>query len=1780
MIKKKVIFNTIILLILLIIGLSVQAHTETRIYSFGEAEKISYNNTTKTLHSYDGFDFVFQENGIIKIYKNGEWQSDLSFLTKIDIYNITASTLKWVVSPVINNSNEIDLIYEPFDYTNFPSELKDLTFSAEFKVSKFSPLKITHTIQNGKNKKFSGFEFVYVFKTARGIIEYGTDSKVATTTNTIQTIDASNIKDSFKILGFRFDTKDLKDSKILKKSLKTGLDALASTGLSGSDAFSLSVSNDTFSIEKDMKVILDPTIESSNEDGFVEYSSTFDDSAYYIDDGHTSPTYYSNLIVGERGTVGTVGSTKTSFDCTSTATQSLTAKGMIQACVQYKSGGGAVSTGIGYRGVSCSINTSSTSYSEKCCKIYVDSMPFYFDGTSGSAFGNGGGGYFGTSNIGCSSMDGFKLNEFASKARAFELFDISSLSGISLTSAHLHNYLESKVLDSGTAEGDVNLTQIADYVSLSSNPFSFPTLTDLNSAYITNSTPTSNWVITNIQTALQDWIDDSRDTFAVALKNTIEDEDSDSQFYSITSSDSASNKPYISYTTNADPVVSNVSPKFDSNNFYLRSVQNYVLDFNLYDSDDNAFDETITIHQVFSSTAQVGKVILNAGSVASTTNLWCDTNDITTVDGGNTCHYLFSLDSVDANVWFVVWVNDGITNSDKNVSQRSLFVDKTAPINVISYTQSNTWLSVASKSVSYSCTDVNSNCKYLKYSFRIGNGGTSIGYLNYFNPLVAYCSVNDSNRVEYDFNGSDFSGRVDIDLNAPVFLLDRNAPMTDDNHEEGTVNHNVRINLTCVDMNSHCNNTFYNLNNTGWVLFSNYFDLTDGNTKVDYYSTDNATNIGTTRTFWQSVDSAIPSTTSNISASWQKTNQNITLTCVGSCKATYFWRDILGSSSVVFGDVNSYSSSLSFTKDGNWALQYHSMSLGDLNESDKNQYVLLDKTAPLSISDEIADWNTTGDSNVHLTAIEPTSGVRGFFYRKDTNPLSGVSWGSWTKFSNNDTNQWLIFHDGNFAFQWAIRDNALNDYNSTTHYSLTDYNSPDTGDSFRGSWKTSNQSVSLSCVDTGSGCLRTKYRLNGGSWVTYSSAISFTSDGNFALDYNSMDLAGNIESDHNTYVLIDKTKPKFYTDDNSGWQQDDRKVMISCNDATSDMNSMRYRINNFDWNSITQTGDTNVWLNFTTDYNWGVTILCTDVAGNIFTSTISVEVDKNSPDTDSNINANWVRYNHSVVLTCVDTVSGCAITKYRQDTNNGKYVNGETMGSWQTYSGALTYSTDGNWAIDYNSVDVAGNNESVIREYVLVDKTVPVVSSDENVGWQLGDANVHLTVTDLWSGVKDVNYRVDLNSERGILWGSWKMFPHNVLPADYNLFFGEDGNWGFQWRSKDNANNEVTSITHFVTKNNATPSTPTFLIPTVDNYLQRITIACGGSATSVPVDINYVIDYNSNTIDWIQLKNDTNLSFVLDISGITANTKLWFRCKAVIPDFNSTYLTNTTYVTVNPTTGFDAIANVTPNRFTVASSGTLTFGVDCSDSDGVKLATFKLWNEVNDTPMSLGTYFDKIADGNHYSYTYLGSVTGDFIFATIHCTDNSDNNSSKWDSEHYYVIIPQVIVVDGSGGGGTTTIIKDQNIITSGLIEFTPSSYVVSLYQQFAVPFSITIKSLASKEMPISIEFGEQTMKYLTPIKEYSVIQPDETLVWRYSFQNPTSETFDAFTETVTINLNNGQDADTLELSVQPSNSIFDFLLFATFFGLPLLVWLIIIIIFGFLLVVFSNKKGRKTLNE
>ncbi|ULL14886.1 hypothetical protein DVH26_10785 [Paenibacillus sp. H1-7] len=103
-------------------------------------------------------------------------------------------------------------------------------------------------------------------------------------------------------------------------------------------------------------------------------------------------------------------------------------------------------------------------------------------------------------------------------------------------------------------------------------------------------------------------------------------------------------------------------------------------------------------------------------------------------------------------------------------------------------------------------------------------------------------------------------------------------------------------------------------------------------------------------------------------------------------------------------------------------------------------------------------------------------------------------------------------------------------------------------------WYKSGVTVSLSVYDHSSGMEKAEYRVNNGAWITYTGSIPAFSEGDYKLDYRSLDQAGNVEPIRTVQFKIDKTAPTVTVqlDKTSIWPADHKMVDIHATLQSSD----------------------------------------------------------------------------------------------------------------------------------------------------------------------------------------------------------------------------------------------------------------------------------------------------------------------------------------------------------------------------------------------------------------------------------------------------------------------------------------------------------------------------------------------------------------------------------------------------------------------------------------------------
>lgn len=285
----------------------------------------------------------------------------------------------------------------------------------------------------------------------------------------------------------------------------------------------------------------------------------------------------------------------------------------------------------------------------------------------------------------------------------------------------------------------------------------------------------------------------------------------------------------------------------------------------------------------------------------------------------------------------------------------------------------------------------------------------------------------------------------------------------------------------------------------------------------------------------------------------------------------------------------------------------------------------------------------------------------------------------------------------------------------------------------------SDVTVHLSATDNQSGVEKTEYRVNGGNWLTYSAPFDLAQEGIYVLEYRSTDKAGNVETTNTASFMIDKTAPTTTTtvsgvSGEPGYYSSSISMQLNATDNLSGVARTEYRISGSDWTTYREP------ISIGAEGTYQVEYRSIDVAGNVESTHLETYViDTTVPQTTLDIqgqpggSSGW--YNTDIILAIPCHDPNLASTRYR--------INGV---EWITYTGPITL-PEGEYTIEYQSIDKAGNLEPVQSTDLKVDTTAPVATVQlppaNESGWYTSDVEVKLSGTDNLSGVATIEYYIE-----------------------------------------------------------------------------------------------------------------------------------------------------------------------------------------------------------------------------------------------------------------------------------------------------------------------------------------------------------------------------------------------------------------------------------------------------
>jgi len=415
---------------------------------------------------------------------------------------------------------------------------------------------------------------------------------------------------------------------------------------------------------------------------------------------------------------------------------------------------------------------------------------------------------------------------------------------------------------------------------------------------------------------------------------------------------------------------------------------------------------------------------------------------------------------------------------------------------------------------------------------------------------------------------------------------------------------------------------------------------------------------------------------------------------------------------------SAFTGPFTMSEDGMYTIYWYSTGANGAEENIRNGTIWIDRTKP-TVQTTVDGYDLT------LNASDAMSGVSTVHYRIDG--------GAWYEYSGQ-------FTVGAVGWQYAVEyyatDVAGNDGTvQTVLVGDDDDVAPEVSIALDGpmteGWYTAPVTVTLSASDTGgSGLDAIYYRLDGGSWVTYTSPFQVSASGTHTLEFYAEDNFGNQDSDSRV-LKVDVSAPESsYELDGvpiNGWFNGPVGLELNATDEDSGVAKIWYRLKGGDWTLYTDM------LNITSEGTTLVEWYSVDTAGNEEgVQELEVSIDTTAPAVvieATGLNAaGWGNASASYVLNASDEGSGVMVVMYRVD-----------GGNWSEYAGAIGFNATGSYLVECYVVDNANNSGSVSNFTCHADTTAPIsetsVSGLLDGGAYLNLTNVTMSATDAHSGV-------------------------------------------------------------------------------------------------------------------------------------------------------------------------------------------------------------------------------------------------------------------------------------------------------------------------------------------------------------------------------------------------------------------------------------------------------------
>ncbi|MBB5179328.1 hypothetical protein HNQ44_000752 [Planomicrobium koreense] len=518
--------------------------------------------------------------------------------------------------------------------------------------------------------------------------------------------------------------------------------------------------------------------------------------------------------------------------------------------------------------------------------------------------------------------------------------------------------------------------------------------------------------------------------------------------------------------------------------------------------------------------------------------------------------------------------------------------------------------------------------------------------------------VNEEGINTISFYSTDVAGNVEEVQTAEV-KIDRTAPETVSN-ADGDWHAEFALEFTAADDKAGVETTFYSVNGAPFKEGTNVAIIEDGVNSIEFYSVDKAGNTETVKTAQVNIDLSAPETVSNADSEWhQEFVVELTATDDKSAVEKTFYS--------INGSEFTEGSSFTVDQDGINEITFYSVNKAGGTEEVKAAEVKIDRTAPVTESNESADW--LKEAVVELTAADDKSGVDKTYYSVNGSEFVEGTTVAVTEAGVNEVSYYSTDKVGNKEEVQTIKVNI-------------DGIAPETASNAVSEWF-QEFAVELTANDEHSGVAATFYSVNGSEFIEGTS-FEVTEEGINTISFYSVDKAGNIEEAKTAEVKIDRTAPETVSNIEDKWLQGEFSVELTATDEHSGVAKTFYSVDGSEYTEGTSFSVSEEGVHDVKFYS-------TDAAGNTEeVKTAQVKLDKTAPVLSWNLEDEVALGSElAISYEASDALSGIASEKLT--------VNGEEVANGDS----VLFDQPGVYTIQVTVIDAAGWT-STLEETVTV----------------------------------------------------------------------------------------------------------------------------------------------------------------------------------------------------------------------------------------------------------------------------------------------------------------------------------------------------------------------------------------------------------------------------------------------------------------------------------------------